>query len=106
MAACANALNSLNFWWSPKRSCLCIVIFPEPLYCRTLAQPFKAAIEVVPYIAKWLMKPFADLSQFHPFEIEHLQCLSLHRRQVLKGTLQVGEVESYADFAFHIALPH
>jgi hypothetical protein len=82
-----------------------MVIFPEPLYCRALAQAFKPAIKVVAYVAKRLIQPLADLSEFHPFEIEHLQRLFLHVRQVFKCALQLREIESGPDLAFHVVLP-
>src|SRR3981081_2448321 len=100
----ASAHNSLNVWWSSSRSFLCMVIFPKPLYRRALAQAFEPTIEVVAYVAKWLMKLFADLSQFHPFEIKQLQSLSLHVRQIFKCALQLREIESGPDLAFYVVL--
>src|ERR1700722_10022354 len=82
---CANAASSLNFWCSSSRSCLFIVCFPEPLYRRALAQPFQAAIEMVPHIAERLAQPFADFSQFETLKIEQLQRSALHLRETLKG---------------------
>ena len=79
--------------------------FPEPLYRWALAQPFEATIEMMPHIPEWLIKLFADLSKFQSFEIEQLQCPSLHLRQIVKCTLQTGEVEPQSDFALDIALP-
>jgi hypothetical protein len=80
--------------------------FPEPLYRRTLAEPFQAPIEVVPHIAERLPQPFADLSQFQSLEIEHFQSLPLQGRQILEGTLQLGDIESHLDLVFHIVLAY
>jgi len=57
---------------------------------------------MVAHIAKRLLKSFADFSQLQSFEIEQLKGSPLDLRQILECALQVGEVNSSPDFAFHI----
>ena len=101
---CASAASSLNFWWSSSRSFLFIVCFPEPLYCRALTQTFETPIEMVPYIAERLPKPFANLPQFQTLEIEQFQRTALHLRQIFKRRQQMREINPCPDFAFNVAV--
>jgi len=81
------------------------VRFPEPLYCRTLAQTFETSIEVVAYVSEWLIEPLADLSQFQPLEVVQFESPSLHVRKVFERREEMREIDSETHLALNVVLP-
>lgn len=58
---------------------------------------------MVTHVAKRLVQPFTDFSQFQSIEVKQFQSAALHIGQIVKGTLQSGKIEPGGDIAFNVA---
>ena len=60
---------------------------------------------MVPDIAEWLVEPLADFSQFQTLEVEQLERLPLHWREIVKCREKMRAINSETYLSLNVVLP-